>query len=161
MQPGFTLQPALSRVSTQSRIIDPQQIVAVIEDDKPKQGGAIETMQLNLVPYDPWDATVVGWAILFRILLLTVWFLLQVFSTVRFGVDGQSDEYSILRSAVVRVLLFQVLRFASINLLIVINLKLPTSVEVYYFAQYAVQLLFYFYYRNIFLNYSSKLMTIR
>jgi hypothetical protein len=58
--------------------------------------------------------------------------------------------------AFVFIVVFQLCRAIFINVLIVINAKLPSFLESAYFAQFAVQTMFFFYYRNLFITFSGK-----
>ena len=54
------------------------------------------------------------------------------------------------------ILFFQIVRLTLSNALMAVNAKFPSHLELAYFAQFAVQMLFSFYYRNLFVTYSGN-----
>lgn len=108
------------------------------------------------------------WALVFKLLMTVVWYFLQGFIELnRVLVANQSG--SIISLAVVSIVIFQIFRFVDyyypfyleyraifINLLIAVNAKLPASLESAYFAPFALQAMFFFYYRNLFLTFQSE-----
>jgi len=122
--------------------------------------------------YHQWILSTFIWAMVFKIVLTLFWFFLQGFiqlqksyytpiSSTNSDADcnlGCRINQSIVAFAF--IVAFQLFRTIFINLLIVINSKLPTFLEHAYFAQFAVQTMFFFYYRNLFITFSDWNTTI-
>ena len=104
--------------------------------------------------------------------MLLVWFFLQGFIAVvgprgvSSNTGSSNDDCNFgckikqtLEAALV-IIIFQLARTILVNVLIIINSKLPEFLEQSYFAQFAIQMQFFFYYRNLFISYSGILFFI-
>jgi len=114
-----------------------------------------------MLPYEQWSVTTLIFALAFKLVMAITWILLQGFiaSNDQNFRKPQSIAGGILAIALIVVFLFAILRITFINVLVVINSKLPAALESAYFAYFAVQMMFFLYYRYLFLTVKDWGMT--
>jgi hypothetical protein len=96
------------------------------------------------------------WGFIYRALLFGVWAWLQFFTEFVVQLDVFKNSFV----GIFVLCLYQVVRVIILKVMFAINDRLPGVKELKYFSQFAVPLLLYLYYRNLFLSVNQWWMVI-
>jgi len=88
------------------------------------------------------------WGVIYRALLYGVWAWLQFFAEFVVQLDVFKNSFF----GILTLILYQLVRVIILKIMFSINDKLPGVKELKYFSQFAVPMMLYLYYRNLFLS---------
>jgi len=111
--------------------------------------------------YEQWSLGTLGWALFFKLWMTLCFYFLQGFTYLSETVNESANSvFPDISWALATIILFQIARTICIDIGFLINSKFPRKLENRYFAQFGIQMLFYFFYRNLFIGIGSWAGTI-
>eukprot|EP01117_Protostelium_nocturnum_P003048 TRINITY_DN1398_c0_g1_i1.p1 TRINITY_DN1398_c0_g1~~TRINITY_DN1398_c0_g1_i1.p1 ORF type:complete len:582 (-),score=160.55 TRINITY_DN1398_c0_g1_i1:44-1789(-) len=118
--------------------------------------------------YQQWSISMLIITFLIKFILVGTWYYLQGFIILARLWDTDQAEnkakdsylFSIVTQSIAAIIIFHATRILITNISMILNQMLPGFLESHYFSQFAIQTIFFFYYRNLFLSINNWGLTV-